>query len=192
MSELLDPEDFSAEMLVPSQETPRGIHYAIAHQALVEFALDHPLRYFALMASPDAKRLLDVVYAAVCDRYAQQGEQPDFGPGSLQIHCRRLQGRPLAIVQMPPPVAVGEAYFTALLGVPEGDAGTEVGGSSGAEVEPQNWAGRYFTLEMGVPSQQGPRTVLGEWTAGGDHLNYGDGSRPVLPEFVLAIQKLLD
>ncbi len=51
---------------------------------------------------------------------------------------------------------------------------------------------RYFTLERGIGWSDQPRTVFCEWTAEGQHSNYGDGPPATVPEFAEAIEARLE
>lgn len=164
----------------PSRDQPRGIHRAFTHEALREFALHDPLRYLQLLASAEAKQLVEVVYSAVCERLSQQGEQPDFGPAQILVHLRRVNGHPVGVIEMPPPEAAGEAYFTALVGYVD----------PGQPVDPaQGIAARYFTLEMAEAIGGEPQTTLKEWTQTGTDRNHGPGPEPTLPRFILSLQR---
>ena len=85
----------------------------------------------------------------------------------------------IALVTMPPPGGVTDAYLAAIV-VPKG----------GGNV-------RYLVLERGAPDPTGtPTTVLGEWLAGGDHVSLGplDGGVGPAPEparFLAAVRDRL-
>jgi hypothetical protein len=49
---------------------------------------------------------------------------------------------------------------------------------------------RYFTLEA-ADEHQPDRTLLGEWSAGADHLEHGAGPEPSLEVFIEAITALV-
>jgi hypothetical protein len=80
----------------------------------------------------------------------------------------------IALVTLPPPTGVTDAHLAAIV-VPKG----------GKSV-------RYLVLERGVPDAAGnPTTVLGEWLAGGDHVNMGAGPRPEPEPFLAAVREHL-
>ena len=55
---------------------------------------------------------------------------------------------------------------------------------------PETGQVRYFTLEA-ADEQHPERTVLGEWTSSGEHLNQGAGSEPSLEGFIEAVTALV-
>lgn len=78
------------------------------------------------------------------------------------------------VVSMPEPESRTEAYFVAILhkdGEPK-------------EYMQESTSTRYFTLEKGIFLGS---TVLCEWQRDGIHINYGDGPKPEMKEFVNAV-----
>jgi len=154
---------------------PRCSHYTLAHYALRQVALSDPLRYLAVLASPDAQKHLENLLQAVAESCAARNEKPDFTADDLKIHCRRINRFPCAIVEFPPPQAFAEAFFTALVAYVD---------FSGPIPDRPSVMARYFTLECGVSMDGSPRTVLAEWTTDGTHNNFGDGPEPAVEAFV--------
>ena len=85
---------------------------------------------------------------------------------------------------MPPPRAVPEAFFAAvvLLTTPDDNIPSDPG-----DIEL-----RYITLEKGVTPDYGPCTVLCEWTSDRNHRNYGNGQEAKLDAFATAVKDLLE
>jgi len=72
-----------------------------------------------------------------------------------------------------------KAYFTAAV---------LVGGQLDVPGEGPKARLRYLTLELAASKSETPRTVLGEWTPDGMHLNYGDGPAPELSAFLKTLE----
>jgi hypothetical protein len=166
--------DPSAPDLLPD---PRPHHYVYAHRMLHGVCAQDPLKFFALLASDERGAFLEWLHGAVCRSLDDAGE-PDFGPGDVRVETVRVGGHPTAIFVMPPPRAIAEAFFVAMVLT---DRGTDVA--------PPSF--RCFTLELGEGMDGTLRTVLGEWTDDAHH-NYGDGPDPRLPAFGEAIEAQLE
>ena len=50
---------------------------------------------------------------------------------------------------------------------------------------------RFLTLENGEPNEEEVQTVIGEWSAEGNHSNLGLGTYPELSEFVTRITDVI-
>jgi hypothetical protein len=164
------------------QATPearaRPLHYAFAHHALRDVALNDPLYYLAVLASPNALTFL----AALLQRVAQHvaaNAAPEFTVDDLTIHTGQVAGFPCAIVELPTPRASPEAFFTAaVLLVP-------FGGNPGPEPPV-----RYFTLEQSFELDGTPFAMMCEWTKT-IHSNFGGGPPPRLADFTRTIEHLI-
>lgn len=149
--------------------------YAFAHYALRQVALSDPLQFLAIAASPDAERFMAAVFQEVSERC---GRKASFDAASIKIHPRRVNTFPCAVVELPEPKEMAEAFMVALV-VP---IDTSQKHPAGVETI----KGRYFTLEKGFTSSNEPRTVLAEWDSKG-HSNYGDGRLANVDAFVTAL-----
>lgn len=158
---------------------PRCHHYAMAHHALRGVALEDPLFYLAVLASPDAGRFLADLFRSVSKHCAGREARPDFAAADLTVHCVKVGRFPCAVVAFPPPRATTEVFFTATVLLADPAEVTR-------DAPPP--AARYFTLEKGFTFEGPPRTVLCEWTAAGAHANKGDGPVPELAAFVAAVE----
>lgn len=161
---------------------PRCQHYEMAHRALRFAAMGDPLGFLAVVASPQARQLMTELWGHAAEFSAEQGERPDFSVDDIRIHPGRVGNRPCAVFEFPRPRATAEAWFTAAVGMIDLSEGTL------PERTPEL---RYFTLEKGFVLSGPPRTVLGEWTSDGAHLNYGDGPAPDLRSFVAALEDMM-
>jgi hypothetical protein len=165
------------ELNEPEQRGP-SVHYVFAHYALRQLALAEPMRFLAILASPQAHDFL----AAVLQDVAQQlGKPAPFAATDLLIHPTRIGDHPCAIVEFPTPQGITETYFTALLAL--------VRLHEGLPADDESVPARYLTLEKGASFDNRPRTVLGEWTDT-SHLNFGDGPTPTLYAFMQALERL--
>ncbi len=156
----------------------RQAHYVFAHYALRTVALSDPLFYVGVLASPDGPRMLDDLLQKVAEHARPGDPPPDFSAADCRIHTVRAGGYPCAVVELPPPRAMTEAYFTAAVLLLDS-----------AQEQPDflNAPVRYFTLEHSLSLDGAPRTVLCEWTKDGTHVNFGDGPPPALEPFVSAV-----
>ncbi len=156
--------------------------YLLAHVALPQAAFNDPVSFMTVVGHPEQSRALIAEVVEAVGRHCAELPDPfPFSSDEVYVHCTRVMNFPCAIVEMPWPEAPNEAFFSAavLLQDLTADPHTE-----GLEL-------RYFTLER-VNSQDGSlRTMLGEWTRDGSHLNYGDGPRPTLTGFLTGIETLL-
>ncbi|MBN1910646.1 MAG: hypothetical protein JW818_12950 [Pirellulales bacterium] len=156
--------------------SPRCHHYTMAHYALRNIALDDPLFYLAVLASDDSNAFLESIFRAVCEHCHDRGEKPDFKAADLRVHRTHIGVYPCAIIEMPEPVAMTEAFFTALVLLVDPST-SQV--SDDAEVPAQ-----YFTLEKSFDLDGTPKTVLGRWNNQGTHSSCGDGPEPTLRDFI--------
>jgi len=151
-------------------------HYQFAHVALRSVAFAEPVKWLALLATPDARAALASLLEQVEETCKERDEVGDFDASQLGLHLLRAGGHACAVVEMPAPRATGEAYFTAsvLLVQPELEL---------AEL-------RYFTLEYNT-ADGAIGTMLGEWQADGGHRNHGKGPEPNLQAFLHALSAVL-
>lgn len=162
-------------------DDPRCHHYMFAHAALRMAAFENPLAFLGTLASPDANEFLASLMASVSDHCRERQAQADFRVEDLIVHKVRVGSFPCAVVEMPRPRAITEAFFAA--GVVLADL------SAGAP--PSDVGLRYFTLEKGMHIDGASRTVFCEWTSSGSHLNFGEGPGPALGPFLEAVRELL-
>src|SRR5205807_7505837 len=115
--------------------------------------------------------------------HARPGDPPpDFTADDLTVHTVRAAGFPCAVVEMPPPRAMTEAFFAAAVLLI--DPAAEEPDLAAAPV-------RYFTLEQSFDLEGAPLAMMCEWTRDGTHVNFGGGPPPRPDDFVKAIEFLL-
>ena len=159
----------------PPEDDDPSPDYVFAHYTLRQIALSDPLQFLAIAASPDAERFMDAVLQDVAK---QCGRKTSFSASSIKIHSTRVNDFPCAVVELPEPKEMAEAFMVALV-VP-------IDTSSEEPPEMDTVKARYFTLEKGFSLSNEPRTVLAEWDTE-IHWNYCDGPAPTSNEFVAAI-----
>jgi hypothetical protein len=153
--------------------SPRCAHYQLAHVAIRSVAFKNPYDFMSLMASDKALEVLSSLLEQVGEHCA--GEEL-LELNELAIHRTRVLGSPCLIVELPPAEVPPEAHF--------------VGVWLTANDGPETGQVRYFTLEA-ADEQQPDRTLLGEWSGAGDHLEHGAGPEPSLEAFIEAITSLV-
>lgn len=150
-------------------QQPRPQHYLYAHRVLPTLFYQNPQHFLSILIT-DGIAFLRFFW----DRTLQdQGDEPRTPPQGMNYETRGLDdGTVIAIIELPPPERMAEAYFVAAVF---------------HEADPHPLM-RYFTLELGLSLfENTPRTVLCEWTADGKHLNFGDGPAPESKPFFDAI-----
>jgi hypothetical protein len=153
--------------------SPRCAHYQLAHVAIRSVAFQNPYDFMSLMASDKALEVLGSLLEQVREHCTDEEE---LELDQLAIHRTRVLGSPCLIVEMPPAELPPEAHF--------------VGVWLTANDGPETGQVRYFMLEA-ADEQEPDRTVLGEWSGAGDHLNHGAGPAPSLESFIEAITALV-
>lgn len=163
-------------------DAPRCHHYTMAHVALRSVAFDQPMVYLGVLASEHAADFLQEVYHSVLEHCGEEAGPPAFAAADLKVHTGRALQYPCAVVEMPAPLNVTEAYFAAAVLLADLSPGAPDATANDL---------RFFTMEKGYSIAGGDRTVFCEWTADGQHLNFGDGPPATVQDFVRAIQERL-
>lgn len=140
----------------PITDQPRRHAYLFAHLALRDAALQHGPRLLRLAV----RDLLTDSLTALWEDIGS-GLEPAERLPATGLDCEYLETEQhwLALVTPPPARHITEAHRIAVA-VPRAEEPT-----------------RYLLLEHGVSIDQGPLTVLGEWTESGHH-NLGAGPEP--------------
>lgn len=162
--------------------TARDQHYQFAHRTLPKLVFENPATVFAAIVEHNAEPLRAL--------WRWIGERLE--PSTARIEPEGLAGQVLslddiaivALITLPPPQGLAEAYFVAAVylhrpGEP-----------------PETATVHYFTLELtssfSTPPIQGPgATMLCSWTAEGAHVNHGMGPAPTPEGFIQAVRALL-
>lgn len=155
-------------------DRPRRHHYAFAHQSLPAVARRIGPQ---LVAAGRAGALAEGL-ARHWDSLGKELPPDDRLAGDeLAAQVFDTPGYDVVVVRFPRPRGVTEAHLAAIC-VPS-DAGPS----------PAEAPVRYLTLEHSVNLfDASASTVLGEWTADGTHVNYGEGPpADDLPAFVAAV-----
>lgn len=166
------------EALLREQPEPRHHHYLFAHRILPALAREDAEVFFENLSSDRAADYLRDLWHRTGEDFAPQEL---IAPVGLRAEVTEVGDISLAIIILPPPVGVTEAFFTG--------ASLASGHYSLSNEETEGL--RYFTLEVGftLPGDI-PRTVFGEWTLQG-HVNYGDGPEPTVVAFTERILREL-
>ena len=144
----------------------RQHYYRFAHQVLpgLLFRSTEPFRGAALAGRADAglqKLWEDVAKRAGADSDAAL---------SVRATVHECAGRAVALVTPPRPEHIAEAHFIAVV-LDHADPSFM----------------RYVVLEHSWNTESEPRTVVGEWSQDGSHINFGDGPQPPDEAAFLAI-----
>ena len=135
----------------------RQHYYRFAHQVLPRllFRSTEPFRGAALAGRADAG--LQKVWEDVA---RQAGADPD-ATLSVRAKVHECAGRAVVLITPPPPEHIAEAHFIAVV-LDQADPSFV----------------RYVVLEHSWNTESQPRTVVGEWSHDGRHINFGDGPQP--------------
>ena len=168
---------FTRKRSAPKQPESCPHHYVLAHTAFRKACEGDPLFFFEAIASAKKDDFLRALWRMVCEMCSSSGE-PTFDIADVAITTRRINNYPAVIVEMPPPTAVGQAHFVAIVLMID----------ASADAAPEKPEFTYFTLEKGEELGGTVKTVLGGWK-GDMHLNFGDGPPPIQAAFVAAIEE---
>ncbi len=158
-----------------SDKEPRLHHYWFAHRVLPAVFYANPARFMAVLRER-GKSLLQVSW----ERLGSDMKIADRIPADgLNYEIQELaSGVTIAIISLPKPQGITEAYFVAPVYRP-----------AMADQEP---LAKFFTLEYGMDFDKGStRTVLCQWTQEKSHMNMGDGPEPVIATFLETIVRHL-
>jgi hypothetical protein len=147
---------------------PRTQHYAFAHRMLPALFFAEPARFIAILEK-SGKNFLHFLWNRLGNRLEASKLVAAEG---LDYQIKKLENNTtIALITLPPPQAMTEAYFVAPVFRPQGN--------------------RFITLEYSFNFIEGGlRTVLGEWTTT-SHLNMGDGPEPTLEAFFEKVVNLI-
>jgi hypothetical protein len=160
-------------------ENPRNQHYLFAHRALPSIARQDHKQMFGALLSGSRDEFLRDLWNYVGE---QLPEEDRLQPAGLRCSFHRHEGHAIFLVTMPPPAAMPEAHFTALVFGPF---------TEGSAEKLDEIPFRYLTLEKSHDfSTGGETTMLCEWTEDGHH-NMGDGPQPTEEAFLGAVFGLL-
>jgi len=161
-----------------NESNPRCDHYSFAHVVLREAAFENPTQCVTSLAATDGKEYLSELWNDVVETCKQHNQPIGLKLDDILIHKLRVGFFPCIIVEMPAPRFATEAFFVALV--------LAVDITDQSQNMPDGPI-RFLTLENGEPSEEEVQTVIGEWSAEGNHSNLGPGTYPELSEFVTRI-----
>ncbi|MFI5530348.1 hypothetical protein ACIA8O_17585 [Kitasatospora sp. NPDC051853] len=151
---------------------PRAHHYGYAHRVLAGLARDLGVKMLDREPAPGFTGGLTAIWQG----YGEQlPESERLSADGLSADLVQRDGYRALLVILPPAVAPSEAHLVAVV--------------QSAEAEQC----RYLTLEHGVsPIDRQTYTVLGEWTADGQHINLGPGPAAEPDAFLAAVERVLE
>lgn len=155
-------------------------HYHFAHTFLRQLAFAKPVELLEALDSPRCEGLLTELLR-ITAKTLGEAVPCAFGASDIKVSCLLLKNRPCAILQMPEPTEIAEAYFVAIWCRYESYALADEAIASPPANQPLI---DYFTLER--PSKPTPEwpTCFCSWSAEGAHRNFGLGPFPSYEEFV--------
>lgn len=154
-------------------DEPRVVHYLFAHRAVPRAFLRDPAPVMGILASDDGMRFLAGMLD-ILDAEVDTSERIDRS--AIHLACYPLREEAFAaVVTMPPPLRVFEAWFVGLV-ARFGDAPVA----------------RAFALELAGPPGHDSATKICEWDAEGKFVVVeDDGCAPDVSTFVAAIEGLV-
>jgi len=166
-----------------SMPRSRRQHYVFAHALLRAISFEMGAAVVLLLANPErAADFLDELWE-VAGR--DQSGRDAVDPLGLEANVHAAGDHVIALVSLPAPVGVTEAYFVAIVSdpLPEPPESDDEGEVSDTDRELfslllRSTPIRYFTLEYGMSLDGSRRTTFCEWTGEGAHLNMGQGPAP--------------
>jgi hypothetical protein len=166
--------------------TPRPHHYAFGHVALRKAFFHDPAKVVQALEA-DGEKLIGEIWDEVGRMIqAEDGDAALLPADGLELSMHAVGPHTkAAVIMLPPPREMPEAYFVALV-VERPRPGPRF--HIGRMMDP----GRYFTLEMGMDIlSRERRTVLCEWTREA-HANFGTGPEPMVEAFVKRVSEILN
>jgi hypothetical protein len=148
-------------------------HYLFAHEAIV-ILFKNQTRTFHEYLDKDGNKFLRFWWDHVGRNVLTEYERDSAG---LDHEDRKLEdGTRITLIILPDP-ELSESYFLALVKPPDNRW--------------LFWKGlpRVIALERGEKADGTPRTILGEWTARGNHVIIGEGPEPSLEAFYDTVLK---
>lgn len=181
----LPEQEVDVSALVDDAKQPRAQHYIFAHRFLPALTFQMGVTTVLILANPEKS---DLFLHKLWNDVAEKNEIPldeQITPDPLNATVERVGDKLIAIVQLPPPQAVTEAHFVAIVSDLPPEPGDDDAPESIEALRQQlrQTPLRYFSLENGYSLDNTPRTAFCEWTKEG-HLNMGDGPKPTREAFL--------
>ena len=155
-----------------------GHHYRFAHQALRKVAFAEPVRIFDILASTSRAGFFDELLCEL-DAAIQDDGHRNFTGSDIRFSDHAVDGRPCAVLRMPPTRNPTEAYFIAIVSrLPLDQLSSRLHDNTSETLID------YYTLERPAQVARKWQSVFCAWTGNGRHLNFGAGPRPWIRRFV--------
>lgn len=153
----------------------RAQHYVFAHRALRDLFFDSPDEVLAILKDEHRDDLLLDLWNRVGE---EVGKSSLIAADGLSCEIRMLDDTTVAMIILPTPQALNEAYFVALV------YGRCSAGNKALT--------HFITLEHSIDLGDGsPANLLCEWEGSGGHMNMGYGCEPTLEAFFEEVCNLL-
>jgi hypothetical protein len=164
---------------------PRGQHYEFAHVALAEAIISNPDGFLDELAGSGGEDMLAEIWRRCREKFPSSEDYVDRA--GLAATVEQLPSGPrCAVVEMPPPERMGEAYMVAAVVVPGGKL---------LGLFPRPPGVRYFTLELSYRTKAERTTSLFEWrysdSGGRSHVTRGTGLAVDRAAFLAAVDEHL-
>ena len=166
----------------------RPHHYTFAHRATPGAFWRDPSEFVAALRSENGQEIVTNVWNAIGSDIEEAGVGEALQSDGLHVTPAELDGRDAAIITLPTPEVMTEAWFIAVVAPPPY-----------VTVETDDpAAARYFTLEKtislapdGTDEPDGDLAVLCEWTHDGTHANTSVVVPASLERFEVAVLERL-
>jgi hypothetical protein len=183
----------------PDSAKRHQVHYTFAHKFLPNYVQRNPYAFFSYLFRKDLSGCPMEPTRFIHSRWTIFEENANLIPkpvdpingdiifrrvAELTMSIHEVDGRPVALVQMPKPEKQALAFLVAVVLL-------------APAANPENWPrdvqARVFTLEAEDPqSPQAGRTgVFCEWTKAGEHKNFGSGVPLERDAFLKVVLKVL-
>lgn len=143
-------------------------HYVFVHHVLRNLFFDSPDKIIAILRDEGRNDSLPALWSKVGDMVA---EARLVEPNGLCCETKMYEGMTIAIITLPTPKSLNEAYFVALV--------------YRSALPGQEALARFVTLEHSIDT-----VFLCEWDAPGSHLNMGPQCEPILQGFFEAVCRI--
>ena len=166
-----------AEPQPPQENSQR--HYLFAHYALRVAAFQHHLMMFPILNSPQRASFFDNLLETLDKHLETPAGEPKFSGEDIHFAGFNIDGRPCAMIIMPPATNPTEAHFVAIVSHLTFDKMSPEAMEQEYEIPPID----YYTLELPAFPTEDDKGVFCSWSAVEVHSNLGLGSRPDPEEF---------
>lgn len=185
-------ELFNSDPSDHDRSEPRCAYHTLVHRVLRDEIFMSPLLGMHSMSIGD-DAFWDRMFAEV-DRLCP-GQHRGFSAENIEFHPAYTGDRLCAMIELPPPHAVGEAFFVAVVMLPRGEAEMEALIDTVEDYDPQHntlRVVRYFLLERSAGLGLSSPTRIGEWLPDGTYVDHGDGPDPDPLEFADALAEIIE